>query len=139
MTITYVDVFGSVILPSLEKLIEAEFGTRTYVSDVFERHGFRLNPLESEHLTRPNAGESRTYTIELVYTVDMKSGRERMSHLLDVFSRLARLIGDNNVYRVSSVYKWHDGELGVAVFGSPPDETYGQFTATFTCTHVEGY
>lgn len=137
---SFTDVFDAIILTGLETLIEAEFTNdeKVYVAEEFEDYGFRLNPVETDHLTRPNAGESRTYSVEVTYYVDAKPGRNRIKHLLAVFDRFNRKIGDNNVYRVSGTYKWHDANLGMTNFG-PDEEGRGQFRTIFTCTYVEGY
>lgn len=137
---TFTDIFNGIILAGLETLIEAEFSNdeSVFINDKFEDFGFHLNPIETDHLTRPNAGEARIYTIEITYYVDALPGRDRIKHLLAVFDRLNRKIGNNNVYRVSGTYKWHDANLGVTNFGSD-DEGRGNFKTVFTCTYVEAY
>ncbi len=145
MVTTYTDTFG-IALTGVETILETEFSpdVKVYISDVYEEHGkksFRISATSTDHLTRPNAGESRTYVIEITYYVDFKPGRERMKHLMDTFSRLNRIVGDNNVYRVSGTYKWHDANLGLTVFGERTEDEpdWGTFKTNLICTIVEGY
>ncbi|MCH7497135.1 MAG: hypothetical protein IH971_04710 [Candidatus Marinimicrobia bacterium] len=146
MALTYNKLFWGTVLTGLEALLEAELspGVRVVISGVHQKHGtarVRLAPLSTSWLTRESTGETRSYTVELTYSADLKPGRKGLQHLLDMQARLNRLVTNNTVRAPGGAYAWHDARLVHTEINPPRQagepEQGGLLRSTFLCTVTE--
>lgn len=143
MATTYTGIFGTRILPGLERLLEAEFkGTaKLYVSDEYVEKGsesIRLVDGGSEQVTSNSNSETRMYHIEGTYYINMKPSRERTEAMARRIARVNRIVLNNQHYVVSSVYQWHDARISVWEKGDPEEgEPDGRMRFQFECVATE--
>lgn len=147
MVITYVDIFGTRVLPGLERLLEAEFkGTAPlYLSEEYQEKGtesIRLSIPEnaSEQISMSGTAETRIYRIDGTYYINMNPGRERIKEILRRMGRINRIVVDNESYALTGVYQWHGAKLGIWGEGTPETgepEGYGIARFQFECIVTE--
>jgi len=145
MATTYTGIFGTRILPGLERLLEAEFkGTaKLYVSDEYVEKGsesIRLADGGSEQITVNSNSETRLYRIDGTYYINMKPCRERTEAMARRIARINRIVLNNQHYVVSTIYQWHNAKIslwekGDLEEGEPAD--YGRMRFQFECTATE--
>ena len=113
---SYTDIFMDRVLPGLERLLEAEFGSTMpiYVSDEYADHGtesLRLEPVDAPLEKKLTVGEVRIYNVTGTYYTDLKPGRERIKEITRRLARINRIVITNQHYVVSSVYQWMDAKI----------------------------
>ena len=105
---SYANVVYENVIESLQDIINTEFKI-----PIFDEHrgnqSFVIDPQEDTLIEYFASGESRSYDMDIVYTLMRGGGFKSVkTQLTSTAEHLKRLIHNNTSYSPSGVYKYHD-------------------------------
>ena len=117
MASTYENIAYDRVLKGVEIILETEFKGEAliYLSPEYEEYpkskSVRLWNLPSDETVRRTASVVEEYPIEITcYSpIGQRSTRVINNEVTNLSARVRRVLLDNTPYRVSGVYKWHQG------------------------------
>ena len=113
MAITYENVIDRVI-DGVSDLLATEFpGTGIYFDEI-RGNSFLILPGGDDYISMLAHGQTREYTLELVY--ELRVGvlsKSNLKELTNIAERVKRLFApdNNSKYSPSGVIKWHNGRI----------------------------
>ena len=139
MAISYTNIIKTNVLDSIEKLLEDEFGGIPVGYEAKGNECFILEPGEDTLIELLSAGQSRSYTVLIIYQMKKAGNLElNKDHLTNRAERIKRLMYNNSAYSPSSSYKFHDGRTESILYEIDEDDPeLKRANITFTCIVTE--
>ena len=139
MAISYTNIIKTNVLDSIEKLLEDEFGGIPVGYEAKGNECFILEPGEDVLIELLSAGQSRSYTVLIIYQMKKAGSLElNKDHLTNRAERIKRLMYNNSAYSPSSSYKFHDGRTESILYEIDEDDPeLKRANITFTCIVTE--
>ena len=139
MAISYTNIIKTNVLDSIEKLLEDEFGGIPVGYEAKGNECFILEPGEDVLIELLSAGQSRSYTVLIIYQMKKAGNLElNKDHLTNRAERIKRLMYNNSAYSPSSSYKFHDGRTESILYEIDEDDPeLKRANITFTCIVTE--
>ena len=128
------------VMVSLQDLMRNEFNIPV-IDEHRGNQSFVLNPTEDTLIEHFASGQSRSYVINIIYTLIRGGGFKRVKeNLISTAENVKRLIHNNAHYSPSGVYKYHDGRIESIEY-EQDEENLDIFRAnmSFNCTVTEVY
>jgi hypothetical protein len=135
---SYANVVYENVIESLQDLIRKEFQI-----PVFDEHkgnqSFVIDPQEDTLLEYYASGQSRSYDVDIIYTLMRGGGfRSVKTQLTSTAEHLKRLIHNNSSYSPSGVYKYHDGRIETVAYEQDEENLdIWRANLSFNCTVTE--
>ena len=138
MAISYTNTINSVIMDSIEKLLEDEFN----IPVSHEHSGnesITLNPVEDNLIENLSSAQTRNYVVDIVYTMVKAGGFEiGKDHLTNRAERIKRLLFNNSNYSPSGTLKFFNGQVNsIAYENDEDDPELWRANISFTCDSLE--
>ena len=138
MAISYTNTINSVIMDSIEKLLEDEFN----IPVSHEHSGnesITLNPVEDNLIENLSSAQTRNYVVDIVYTMAKAGGFEIVKdHLTNRAERIKRLLFNNSNYSPSGTLKFFNGQVNSIVYENDEDDPeLWRANISFTCDSLE--
>ena len=139
MAVSYTNIIKTNVLDSVEKLLEDEFSGIPVGYEAKGNECFILEPGEDALIELLSAGQSRSYTVLIIYQMKKAGSLElNKDHLTNRAERIKRLMYNNSAYSPSSSYKFHDGRTESIVYEIDEDDPeLKRANITFTCIVTE--
>ena len=139
MAVSYTNIIKTNVLDSVEKLLEDEFGGIPVGYEAKGNECFILEPGEDTLIELLSAGQSRSYTVLIIYQMKKAGDMElNKNHLTGRAERVKRLMYNNSAYSPSSSYKFHDGRTESILYEIDEDDPeLKRANITFTCIVTE--
>ena len=135
---SYANVVYENVIESLQDIINTEFKI-----PIFDEHrgnqSFVIDPQEDTLIEYFASGESRSYDMDIVYTLMRGGGFKSVkTQLTSTAEHLKRLIHNNTSYSPSGVYKYHDGRIESVTYEQDEDDLdLWRANMAFNCTVTE--
>ncbi len=139
MAVSYTNIIKTNVLDSVEKLLEDEFSGIPVGYEAKGNECFILEPGEDALIELLSAGQSRSYTVLIIYQMKKAGSLElNKDHLTNRAERIKRLMYNNSAYSPSSSYKFHDGKTESILYEIDEDDPeLKRANITFTCIVTE--
>jgi len=139
VAVSYTNIIKTNVLDSVEKLLEDEFGGIPVGYEAKGNECFILEPGEDTLIELLSAGQSRSYTVLIIYQMKKAGDMElNKNHLTGRAERVKRLMYNNSAYSPSSSYKFHDGRTESILYEIDEDDPeLKRANITFTCIVTE--
>ena len=139
MAVSYTNIIKTNVLDSVEKLLEDEFSGIPVGYEAKGNECFILEPGEDALIELLSAGQSRSYTVLIIYQMKKAGNLElNKDHLTNRAERIKRLMYNNSAYSPSSSYKFHDGKTESILYEIDEDDPeLKRANITFTCIVTE--
>ena len=139
MAVSYTNIIKTNVLDSVEKLLEDEFSGIPVGYEAKGNECFILEPGEDALIELLSAGQSRSYTVLIIYQMKKAGSLElNKDHLTNTAERIKRLMYNNSAYSPSSSYKFHDGKTESILYEIDEDDPeLKRANITFTCIVTE--
>jgi len=135
---SYANVVYENVIESLQDIINTEFKI-----PIFDEHrgnqSFVIDPQEDTLIEYFASGESRSYDMDIIYTLMRGGGFKSVkTQLTSTAEHLKRLIHNNTSYSPSGVYKYHDGRIESVTYEQDEDDLdLWRANLSFNCTVTE--
>tara|TARA_R100001594_G_scaffold120011_1_gene155534 strand:+ start:475 stop:903 length:429 start_codon:yes stop_codon:yes gene_type:complete len=140
MAITFENIIHDRIIDALQGLLANEFAIPVYIDEHKGNQSFLLTPESDEMNEFGNNFHARDYIVEIVYQLKLGGTytKNSIKQVSNIAERVKRLIYDNATYSPSSVYKWHDGNIGSIEYNRDEDSPdLINAVMSFNCTSTE--
>ena len=137
---SYANVVYENVIESLQDIINTEF----QIPVIDEHRGnqsFVIDPLEDTLIEHFASGQSRSYDVDIIYTLMRGGGwRSVKTQLTSTAEHLKKLVYNNSNYSPSGVYKFHDGKIETVEYNQDEDDLeLWRANISFNCIVTEVY
>ena len=137
---SYANVVYENVIESLQDIINTEF----QIPVIDEHRGnqsFVIDPLEDTLIEHFASGQSRSYDVDIIYTLMRGGGwRSVKTQLTSTAEHLKKLVYNNSNYSPSGVYKFHDRKIETVEYNQDEDDLeLWRANISFNCIVTEVY
>ena len=138
MAVTYTNTVSSVVMDSIEKLLEDEFN----IPVLHEHKGnesITVNLVEDSLVINLGDAQQRNYDVAIVYTMSKAGEFETVKdHLTNRAERIKRLLFNNSNYSPSGTLKFFNGNVDSITYENDEDNPeLWRSNMSFSCNSLE--
>ncbi len=138
MAVTYTNTVSSVVMDSIEKLLEDEFN----IPVLHEHKGnesITVNLVEDSLVINLGDAQQRNYDFSIVYTMSKAGEFETVKdHLTNRAERIKRLLFNNSNYSPSGTLKFFNGNVDSITYENDEDNPeLWRSNMSFSCNSLE--